>query len=254
MILILVIVGQIKSSMSRISQHLPLYCFFWSKHVDSIKQHFQRKFCFHKEEVFAVKHSVITFSEEKIFYLFARNTFSFWNVTLFIEEKKRLIFSRFLCHENGKYLNIYQEKKKRYLKIFCQSRSRLSWNCRGAECGEPWQCLTLPCGNQSGHQRRLLGSTWIGCWHSHRLPRPCRHMMWLLGTGTGTSTLPWTLLEVLPPFLSRRCWCSAEPRIPRSSSHPPNLGTGKPQWQLWGWTGTCPARTELDVASRATGH
>lgn len=48
------------------------------------------------------------------------------------------------------------------------------------------------------------------------------------------------------PFLP--CRGLAEPCIPWSSSHPPNSGRGEPQQQLWGRTGMCPARTELDVA------
>lgn len=84
--------------MSWISQHSSLYCFFWSKHANSIKQHFQRRFCFHKEKNFVVKYSVITFSEEKISTFSLEILFHF-EMYLLIEEKKKADFFKILLHK-----------------------------------------------------------------------------------------------------------------------------------------------------------
>lgn len=78
------------------STPLPLlfFFFFLSKHVNSIKQHFQRKFCFHKEKVFVVKYSVITFSEEKFSTFLLEILFYCKTQLSVLKEKKKDLFVR----------------------------------------------------------------------------------------------------------------------------------------------------------------
>lgn len=128
------------------------------------------------------------------FYLFTRNSFPFWNVTIYWRKKKTLICSRFFCHENCKYLNTYQGKKKKRKekRIFKNPLLKQEQAVLELQRGRVRRALAVfnPSLWEWGHHR--LSSTWSSCWL-------CWHRLWLLEAGTGTSPLPGTLLEYPAP-------------------------------------------------------